>query len=158
MSCGNNTSLIPPGGTENILNGTTGEPDLLTIANSVPPLIGENFSVSEVNDVAILEFDFTPIADTVQFNYVFASSEYFQYENTEFNDVFAFFISGPGINGPYASPVGFPDGAKNIAFIPGTNPELPITVSSVNVLQNDQYFVDNSANIIGTYLLDVVIL
>ena len=40
----------------------SGEPDLLTIANSVPPLIGESFSVGSVNDVAILEFDkFQPV-------------------------------------------------------------------------------------------------
>ena len=38
------------------LGGVTGEPDLLSVANSVPPLIGQSFSVSSVNDVCILEF------------------------------------------------------------------------------------------------------
>ena len=35
------------------------DPDLLDIANSVPPLINQNFSVSSVNDGCVLEFDFT---------------------------------------------------------------------------------------------------
>lgn len=123
---------------------TDGDPDLLTIANSVPPLIGESFNVTSINDVAILEFDFVPNSETVSFNYVFASEEYYQWENTQYNDVFAFFISGPGIVGPYDSPVDFPDGAINIAFIPGSDPELPITVSSVNASLNSEYFINNS--------------
>ncbi len=123
----------------------TSDQDLLDIANSVPQLINETFTVSQVNDVASLEFDFTPSADTIEFNYVFASSEYNQYEFSSFNDIFAFFISGPGISGPYAAPAGFPNGAQNIAFVPGTNPELPITVSSVNTTYNTAYYIDNTA-------------
>ncbi|MGB2424530.1 MAG: choice-of-anchor L domain-containing protein, partial [Flavobacteriales bacterium] len=40
------------------LGGSVGDQDLLDVANSVPPLIGENFTVSSVNDLCILEFDF----------------------------------------------------------------------------------------------------
>ena len=36
------------------------DPDLLTVANSVPPLIGQTFTVSSINDVAVLELDFVP--------------------------------------------------------------------------------------------------
>jgi hypothetical protein len=53
------------------LDGTcqvAGDVDLLSIANSVPPLIGQTFSVGSVNDVAILEFDFVPTGDTLRFN------------------------------------------------------------------------------------------
>ena len=89
------------------VNPIVTDPDLLDVANSVPGLIGQNFSVSSINDVAVLEFDFIPNSDTVSFNYVFGSQEYLFYENSEFNDVFGFFISGPGIFGEYASPVGF---------------------------------------------------
>ena len=32
--------------------------DLLDVANSVPPLIGQGFSVSSVYELCILEFDF----------------------------------------------------------------------------------------------------
>ena len=48
-----------------------GDPDLLTIPNSVPGLIGQTFTVSSTEDAAILEFDFVPSSDTVTFNYVF---------------------------------------------------------------------------------------
>lgn len=116
-----------------------GDPDLLTIANSVPGLIGQSFSVSSTGDAAILEFDFVPSADTVRFNYVFASEEYLDFVNSSFNDVFAFLISGPGITGPYASPAAFPGGAINIAEVPGTA-NWPVTISTVNDTLNSQYY------------------
>ena len=52
---------------------TVTDPDLLAVANSVPPLIGQTFVVSSINDVAILEFDFIPTSDTVKFRYFFGS-------------------------------------------------------------------------------------
>ena len=119
------------------------DPDLLEIANSVPDLIGQNFAVSSVNDGCVLEFDFIAAGDTVSFDYVFGSDEYETWINTQYNDVFAFFLSGPGIDGPYASPAGFPDGAVNIAGVPNTDPNLPVTISSVNSGTNPEYYVDN---------------
>ena len=106
--------------------------DLLNVANSVPPLIGQTFSVSSVNDLCILEFDFEAGGDSISFNYVFGSDEYLEWVNSAYNDIFAFFLSGPGISGPFGSPVGFPDGAINIAEVPETDPTLPVTISSVN--------------------------
>ena len=117
-----------------------GDADLLTIANSVPGLINQSFTVSATQDAAILEFDFVPSSDTVRFNYVFASEEYLNFVNSNYNDVFAFFISGPGITGPYASPAAFPGGAINIAEVPNSNPSLPITISTVNNVLNLQYY------------------
>ncbi len=100
-----------------------------------------------VTNYAILEFDFVPIGDTVKFNYVFGSEEYPAYI-CSFNDGFGFFLSGPGIAGPYSN------GAVNIALLPdGT----PVTINNVNNgLNNDpnsptcpavnsQYYVDNEA-------------
>ena len=118
----------------------SGDPDLLTIANSVPGLIGQTFTVSSTEDAAILEFDFVPSSDTVTFNYVFASEEYLDFVNSSYNDVFAFLISGPGITGPYNSPPGFPGGAINIAEVPNSVPSLPITISTVNDTINSQYY------------------
>ena len=119
------------------------DPDLLDIANSVPGMIGQSFSVNSVNDGCVLEFDFVAAGDTVSFNYVFGSDEYETWINTQYNDVFAFFLSGPGITGPYDSPAEFPDGAVNIAGVPETDPILPITISSVNSGTNSEYYVDN---------------
>lgn len=81
--------------------------DLKNIANSVPAMIGQNFTVTSVNDVAAIEFDFIPSSDSVFFNFVFGTDEYMEWVNTPFNDVFAFLISGPGITGSYSSPSGF---------------------------------------------------
>jgi len=70
-------------------------------------------------DAAVIEFDFIPIGDSIRFEYVFASDEYNYNVCNFYNDVFAFFISGPGISG-----------VKNIALVPGTN--IPVGVNSIN--------------------------
>ena len=126
--------------------GLGNDQDLLDVANSVPPLIGQTFTVSSVNDLCILEFDFEAGGDSISFNYVFGSDEYLTYVNTTYNDIFAFFLSGPGITGPYNSPAGFPDGAINIASVPDSDPLLPVTISSVNNVTNAAYYIDNQAN------------
>jgi len=74
-------------------------------------------------DASVLEFDFIPMSDTVKFRYVFGSEEYPNYVCSEYNDVFAFFVSGP-------NPTGGNYNDYNIARIPGTN--LPVSVNSVN--------------------------
>ena len=57
----NDVSFIAPGfvGPYDFVNQdpSVTDADLLTIANSVPDLIGQNFQVSSVNNIAILEFD-----------------------------------------------------------------------------------------------------
>lgn len=75
-------------------------------------------------DKCILEFDFVTLGDTVKFDYVFGSSEYPSFTCSNFNDVFGFFISGPGIAGPYSN------GAKNIALVPGST-TCPVGVSTI---------------------------
>ena len=90
-----------------------------------------------------LEFDFETCSDTVQFNYVFASEEYPEYVNENVNDLFAFFISGPGI----------PGGTQNIAVLPNGGGVVSIDnihPSGVNVSGNSyppvnpQYYVNNT--------------
>ncbi|HMN33514.1 MAG TPA: choice-of-anchor L domain-containing protein [Chitinophagaceae bacterium] len=78
-------------------------------------------------DACVLEFDFVPLGDTVKFNYVFGSCEYPSYTCSSFNDVFGFFISGPGITGP------FQNNAKNIAIVPTTT-SCPVGVNTVHLL------------------------
>jgi len=118
--------------------GTPGDP-LLDII--VSPRITE--------DAAILEFDFGAGNDSVEFNFVMASEEYNEYANTNFNDVFAFFVTGPG----YAP-------NTNVAVLPGTS--IPITINTVNngnsagtatgPCMNCSYYVDN----VGTGAIDMV--
>ncbi len=144
--CTANATELDPNVTGAFITNAFEDDDLLDIANSVPPLIGESFVVSRTRDVATLEFDFIPISDTMTFDFIFASSEYNAFENTRYNDVFAFLISGPGITGPYNSPAGFPGGAQNIAIVPGSTPPLPITISSVNENLNSSLFINSPAD------------
>jgi len=78
-----------------------------------------------IRDQTIIEFDFTASADSLRFNYVFASEEYNEYVCGTVNDVFGFFLSGPGISGPYSNE------AENIALIPDT--DIPVSINTVNL-------------------------
>ncbi len=145
--CTDDVVTLDPNGLAGIITpDLTTQPDLLSVAQSVPPLIGQTFTITSVHNVAMLEFDFVATGNTLNFNYIFGSDEYLTFVNTQYNDVFAFFLSGPGITGPYASPAGFPGGSVNIAAVPNSNPPLPITISSVNNVLNPNYYVDNQAN------------
>jgi hypothetical protein len=113
-------------------SGQGGDPDLQMIAGVT------------IHDACILEFDFIPQSTVVTFRYVFGSEEYHEYVN-QFNDAFGFFISGPGIDGPYSN------NSANIALIPLTN--IPVTINTVNCgnpyncaesCENCQYFVNNT--------------
>ncbi|NNC83877.1 MAG: PKD domain-containing protein [Flavobacteriales bacterium] len=114
---GGDSVIVGEQTTINVDNGQGDDPDLEALAND------------DINDQAILEFDFVPTGDTLRFNYVFGSEEYPEYVNS-FNDAFGFFLAGPGISGTYSSPAGFPNGSINIALIPGTN--IPVTIDNVN--------------------------
>jgi len=81
-------------------------------------------------DAAILEFDFIPYSDTVRFKYVFGSDEYPEFappNNSGYNDVFGFFIAGPGITG-----------LQNIARLP--NNGSIVSINNVNEITNPTFF------------------
>jgi hypothetical protein len=81
-------------------------------------------------DAVWVSFDIVSITDSIKFDYVFASEEYKEFVGSEFNDVFGFFISGPGITG-----------TQNLAVLP--NSTTPVTINSINHLDNPQYYIDN---------------
>lgn len=81
-------------------------------------------------DAAVLRFSFLPLSSDVSFDFVFASEEYPEFVDTGFNDVFGFFISGPGITGQ-----------QNIALVPGTS--TPITINTINAVTNSSYYTPN---------------
>ena len=88
-------------------NNTGGDADLNSLSSQT------------TYDACVLEFDFIPAGDTIKFDYVFGSEEYTSFTCTQYNDVFGFFIQGPGY------PV-----KTNIALVPGTN--IPVCINSVN--------------------------
>ena len=95
-------------------------------------LLSQAIQGTQTYNAAILEFDFIPYADTIRFKYVFGSDEYPEFappNNTTYNDVFGFFISGPGITG-----------FQNIAKLPNG---AVVSINNVNTITNAFYFVNN---------------
>ena len=129
--------------------GTSGlaDADLLTVAQSVISNPDADL-ITSTEDAAALEFDFVAVSNVVSFNFVFASDEYLTFVNSQFNDVFGFFVSGPGITGPFGSPAGFPNGSVNLALVPGTT--TPITISTIHPGLNAQYYVSNTGGLTHT--------
>lgn len=104
------------------------------------PLLSNLIGGTVTNDAAVLEFDFVPYSNSVEFNYVFGSEEYEEYVGSQFNDVFAFYIIGPG----YPQPT-------NIALLPNNQPVAINNIHNAVTNQfgtfgaaNAQYYVDNS--------------
>lgn len=107
-----------------------GDADLATLIGS---------PINQVNDACILEFDFVPLGDSIRFRYAFSSEEYDPSYVCDFNDAFAFFISGPGFTG-----------LQNIALVPGTT--TPVSIRNVNnipaggCVNNPAYYISNLTN------------
>ena len=100
-----------------------------------------------MNDVSKLEFDFVPQSDTLTFRYVFGSEEYEGYVCSDRNDAFGFFVSGPGLNGPYSN------NAENIALIPGSTPPLGVAINTINIgSPSHNYFASGCESLAYSYL------
>ncbi len=89
-------------------------------------------SSNELKEVTGIEIEFIPQSSALEFKYVFASEEYPEFNCSKFNDIFAFFVSGPN-----------PDGGTydrhNIALVPDVNDptgetftDFPVWTNSVN--------------------------
>ena len=125
LSTGKVIDAMGPNNFNNVTTETNepGDADLDLIASPNPTY-----------DATVLSFDFQPATSSVSFRYIFASDEYPQWACSQFNDVFAFFISGSGIT---PDPEGFSNGAKNIALLP--DGITPVSINNIHVDGWNQY-------------------
>lgn len=92
------------------------------------------------HDAAVLQFDFIPSSDSLEFKYVFGSDEYLEFVNSSYNDIFAFFLSGPNpLGGSYIN--------QNIALVPGTT--TPVSINNVNNVSFGNYYIINGVGTSG---------
>lgn len=113
----------------NILERTTGTTSGTSVSE---PSLEALVAPRPMSDIAKYEITFVPFNDTLQFRYVFGSEEYPEFVCDDYNDVFAFFISGP-------NPAGGNYVDKNIALIPDPSDpsgtsflNRPVTINNVN--------------------------
>lgn len=131
LTTGTITNAMGPnnmGGTS-YSNGTYGDDDLTDVVGIT------------TYDACTIEFDMTVAADTLRLDYVFGSEEYTEFVLSGFNDVFAFWLSGPGIPDPV-----------NIALVPGTSEA--VAINNVNQIYNSDYYVDNGDGMMEPYYSD----
>lgn len=110
LSSGNAADVVGPNLSDSTSTdfGLPGAPNLDTL------------STFPTFDAAVLEFDFTPTANQVVFQYAFASDEYPEWVYTPFNDVFAFYVNGTN----YAE-------VRKVAGDP-LAPFVPVAVNNIN--------------------------
>lgn len=90
--------------------------DLLTDLDD--PMLAA-LTTGPLNDLVRYRITFRASSDSIRFRYVFASEEYPEYSCSPYNDVFGFFLEGPGYDVP-----------TNIALVPGTG--LPVAINNVH--------------------------
>jgi gliding motility-associated-like protein len=148
LTTGRSNVALGPNGAGNSSNITaipvTGDVDLAVLTGL------------SIENASILEFDFVATGLILNFDYVFASEEYPEYTSSAFNDVFGFFLSGPGVTGTFSG------GAANIAVIPTTTTgSSAVSIGNVNngttntgPCRNCAYYVNNTiaANPSFTYI------
>ncbi|MCC5598594.1 choice-of-anchor L family PEP-CTERM protein [Nostoc favosum] len=129
---GIDTGIILTSGNANLAPGPNTQ-DGATGNNGLPGDANLNSLIPGFNtfDASTLQFDFTSATGDLFFNYVFASEEYNEFVNSNFNDVFGFFLDG-----------------VNIALLPGTT--TPVSINNVNGgnplgtnAKNSQFFNNN---------------
>ncbi len=81
----------------------------------------------QTRDASVLTFSFTTsFKGDLTFRFVFGSEEYLNWVNTAYNDVFGFYLDG-----------------ENLAVIPGGETPVPISVNTINPLENSGYYRNN---------------
>jgi len=121
--------------------------------NDLTEILNEQFGDTRAtSNATVLEFDFVPLTDKIEFDYIFASEEWevstFECPDAaiQFLDGFAFIITGPGIT-PDIKTDGtqFAHGGKNIALLRDSSGVLildasgnTIPVSAGTIFDNNQ--------------------
>ncbi|WP_181028504.1 choice-of-anchor L domain-containing protein [Pseudoclavibacter sp. RFBA6] len=115
-SAGEGGALLGPNesGSTSTSHGLPGDTDLDDIVEG------------STRDAAVLEFDFVPTEDSIAFSYVFGSEEYQEYVDTNFNDVFAFFVNG-----------------TNYATFDADGTDTAVAINNINHLRNTGLYRDN---------------
>ncbi|MBJ7899548.1 MAG: hypothetical protein GC158_06440 [Cyanobacteria bacterium RI_101] len=129
LSTGNVANIVGPNQSDSIGTNfpTSGDADL---DNLVSP--------NTTNDAAVLEFSFVPTEEFLSFNYIFASEEYNEFVDSNFNDVFGFFLIDSLGN------------QRNLAVLPDT--DIPITVNNINGSVNSSFYRNNDPSDFGVGL------
>ena len=127
LSSGRIAEALGPNNVENktFQQGTSGSPLLNTVTGRT------------TYDACRFEFDVIPSGDSLSFQFVFGSEEYNEWVGSQYNDVFGFFISGPGIAGDPG--IG---SDHNIALVPNTS--NAVAINNVNAGQNSAYYQYNA--------------
>lgn len=119
-------------------NGAPGDADLDYLSQ-----LGGNDFLS--NNACIVELDVFAATNELTFEYIFGSEEYQEFVGQEYNDIFAFLVSGPGISGDPNI-----NNQMNIAVLPDGN-STPVEINKVNQLINWQYYRNNNNGIATEY-------
>lgn len=104
-----------PAGIAQADDGWPGDQQLLNYIQS----LGFDPDITSYHDATIMEFDFTPVTDSVSFNFVFASNEYGEFQ-CDYSDAFAFFLENQTTGN-----------VSNLALVPNTSGEIPISVTTI---------------------------
>ena len=91
----------------------------------------ERIATGESFDAAVLSFDFTPVSDSISFNFIFASEEYPEYVDKQVNDIFAFFLEHIE-SGRVVNLAVFGDERKTV------------NVDNINARRNSNLYIDNA--------------
>jgi len=130
---GIDSGIVLTSGSASNLNGTTNTSDEITGDNNLPgsAALGALIPGYTTYDATTLAFDFQFVngeGGDAYFNFVFGSDEYNEWVDSDYNDVFAFFLDGMNVD-------------DNVALIPGTS--TPISINNVNNTTNSTYYNDN---------------
>ncbi len=126
MATTNATNMVP-GVADNFNNPNSGNSlNLTKVLNQL------GSTIINQNDRITVQFDFLAPGDSVEFKYIFGSQEYQTFTCSIYNDVFGFFLIGPGINGmPLQNPNGtYRSDTVNLAVIPNTT--IPVAINTIN--------------------------